>query len=65
MHVADVPYRIILETKIVRETATQWIDDRGDRWRKSSRARVPQIPHDRRYLTTPEDAARELEERRR
>ncbi len=43
--------REVLRVKIVRETQTQWIDDTGDRWRKSDGALVPQyfIP---RYLVT-------------
>lgn len=35
-----VTLREVLRTKIVRETPTQWIDDRGDRWRKKDGSAV-------------------------
>lgn len=45
--------RHVLDVKIVRETKTMWVDDRGDRWRKSDGALVPQYVEPR-YLMTPE-----------
>jgi hypothetical protein len=35
-HVAIRPYRVILRTRIVRETRTQWVDAHGNHWRKSN-----------------------------
>lgn len=42
------------EVTIIRETATQWIDRRGTRWRKSDGAMVPQYSAGPRFLMTVE-----------
>lgn len=49
-HYAERSERVILVTTIVRETATQWVDANGSRWRKSDRAQVPQYSPEPRFI---------------
>ena len=55
------PPRRILDTTIARETATQWVDASGTRWRKSDRAKVPQYkPGPRFIMSVPEFEASQV-----
>lgn len=61
-HVEKSPvFRIILWTRIARETRTMWIDDRGDKWRKSTCEIVGKHRWLSRYLMSESDAQALLE----
>lgn len=50
--------RLILRTTIARETATQWIDATGTRWRKRDGRSVKPDPIDERSLMSEADFAK-------
>ena len=51
----------VLDTTLVRETATQWIAEDGSHWRKSDRAEVPQYkPGPRFIMSVPEFEASQV-----
>lgn len=58
LHVERIPFasagapRLICRVRIVRETATLWIDDGGTRYRKSDGAMYPQYVSPRYLVPT-------------